>query len=295
MNSEIPIRNFHLSEEELNVMYEDAKSLIFNGHPSEVSNPIAILTGGQPGAGKSGIVLKSKKEFDKINKEPVILDGDTYRGLYPNSSIIAKNYPELYLDITNKATGKVMGRLIEYAIDEGYDFIREGTLNSAEIVDQLINSPRKYKIIIRLLAVSREESLLSCFERYILMKKNMGIGRFTTIEAHDKRFFQFPKTARMQADKGIEIEVYERGQDIAEPVMIYKSSCKDNKYANFEEAINIGRNNSLKQCINNALNRLEYIERELQSLEKKDSKVFIELKKLIHIIDKTLSKEETER
>ena len=295
MNNDMPIKDLHLSEEELDVMYEDAKSLLFDGYPSEVSNPVAILTGGQPGAGKSGIVLKSKKEFDKINKKPVILDGDTYRGLYPNSVVIAKNYPELYLDITNRATGKVMGRLIEYAIDEGYDFIREGTLNSAEIVDQLINSPRKHKIIIRLLAVSREESLMSCFERYILMKKNMGIGRFTTIEAHDKRFYQFPKTARIQADKGVEIEVYERGQDIAEPVMIYKSSCKENKYANFEEALNIGRENSLKQCVTNASKRLECIGRELQLLEQEDSKVFIELKRLRDIIDKILNKEENER
>ena len=123
----------------------------------------------------------------------------------------------------------------------------------------------------------------------------MGIGRFTTIEAHDKRFYQFPKTARIQANKGVEIEVYERGQDISEPVMIYKSSCTDNKYANFEEALNIGRGNSLKQCITNASNRLECIDRELQLLEQGDSKVFIELKQLKDIIDKILNKEENER
>ena len=35
-----------------------------------------------------------------------------------------------------------MGLLIEDSILGGYDFIREGTLNSAEIVDQLIASPK---------------------------------------------------------------------------------------------------------------------------------------------------------
>ena len=71
MNNEMPNRDLYLSEEELEVMYEDAKSLLFDGYPSEVSNPVAILTGGKPGAGKSGIVLKSKKEFDKIVEEEV--------------------------------------------------------------------------------------------------------------------------------------------------------------------------------------------------------------------------------
>ena len=49
------------------------------------------------------------------------------------------------------------------------------------------------KIIIRLLATWREESILSCFERYILMKEATGIGRFITLQSHDKRYIQFQK------------------------------------------------------------------------------------------------------
>ena len=173
--------------------YKDAKNLVLDNHtPADNRTPIAILTGGQPGAGKSGIVIKSRLDFQKIGVNPVILDGDTYRGLYPNAKQIANEQPDKYADITDKATGKVMGLLIEDSILGGYDFIREGTLNSAEIVDQLIASPKCYKIIIRLLATCREESILSCFERYILMKEATGIGRFITLQSHDKRYIQFP-------------------------------------------------------------------------------------------------------
>ena len=94
-----------------------------------------------------------------------------YRILYPNAKEISVNNPEKYAKITDVATGKVMENLIKECILKGYSFIREGTLNSAEIVDQLIESNKSYKIIIRLLATCREESILSCFERYIFAKK----------------------------------------------------------------------------------------------------------------------------
>ncbi|MEI3391464.1 MAG: hypothetical protein V8R30_07640 [Clostridia bacterium] len=75
-------------------------------------------------------------------------------------------------------------------------------LNSAEIVDQLIASPKCYKIIIRLLATCREESRFCCFERYILMKEATGIGRFITLQSHDKRYIQFPKNSKRTREKG---------------------------------------------------------------------------------------------
>lgn len=278
-------KNFNLSEKQFFTMYKAAKLLLFKDILPAKNKPIAILTGGQPGAGKSGIVLKSKKEFSEMKRNPIILDGDKYRGLYPKSIYIANEYPELYLDITNEITGPIMGKLIECAIDGGYDFIREGTLNSAEIVDQLLGSSNNYKIIIRLLAVSREESLLSIFERYIFMKKNMNIARFTTIEAHDKRFNQFIKTAREQANKGIEIEVYERGKEISDPLMIYKSSSKNNEYSNFEKAVEGGKNNSFIQCMKTAKVRLNRIEYELKKTEKFNSKVFEQLDELTKIIN----------
>ena len=191
-----------LTKEEFYSFYYDAKDLLFSNHiPSNSGTPIAILTGGQPGAGKSGIVIKSRMEFEKNGITPVILDGDSYRDLYPNAKKIANEHPDKYAEITDKATGEVMRRLIEYSIDEGYNFIREGTLNSAEIVDQLLYSSKNYKVIIRLLATCREESILSCFERYILMKETTGIGRFITIQSHDKRYEQFPKTAKEQKKK----------------------------------------------------------------------------------------------
>lgn len=267
-----------ITEDEFYRFYKRAKKLVFEDHiPANNRTPIAILTGGQPGAGKSGIVIKSRLDFQKIGVNPVILDGDTYRGLYPNAKQIANKQPDKYADITDKATGKVMELLIQDTILGGYDFIREGTLNSAEIVDQLIGSNKNYKIRIRLLATCREESILSCFERYILMKEATGMGRFITIQSHDKRYIQFPKTAKEQEKKGVQIEVYERGGIINNPRLLYDNKHFNNNFYSFEEALNFGRKHSFEQCKNNIASRITEIEKRLRGMNTNESEILKQL------------------
>ena len=77
--------------------------------------------------------LKPKKDSSIILIRPideyknfVILDVDQYRGMCRNSQVILAKYPELYSDITDKAVGMVMNRIITDAINEGYNFIFEG-------------------------------------------------------------------------------------------------------------------------------------------------------------------------
>lgn len=268
-----------LTDEEFNSFYNDAKELLFSDkRNAKDKNPVAILTGGQPGAGKSGLVIKSRKDFEKAGINPVILDGDTYRGLYPNAEKIAKQYPHMYAEITDRATGKVMEKLIEYSIENGYNFIREGTLNSAEIVDQLLVSPRNYKVVIRLLATCREESILSCFERYILMKEKTGIGRFIQLQSHDKRYYQFPKTAKEQEKKGVEIEVYKRGVTVQNPILLYNNKHFNTRFSNFEEALKYGRNQSYMECRENILRRIANIRTELVRLGSNERSILNQLK-----------------
>lgn len=281
-------KEYALSEEDFENMYKEVKETVIGDITAPEKQPMGILTGGQPGAGKSSIVIMSKIEFAKEQRNPIILDGDTYRGLYKNSIKLAKEHPELYSEITDSATGKIMGRLIEDTINGGYDFIREGTLNGATIVDQLIESEKNYKFIIRLMAVCREESLLCVFERYIAMQKLMGMGRFTTIKAHDKRYEQFPKTAREQMNKGVETEVYERTDDRKCPKIIYKSSSTTNEYASMEEAMSAGRKRSFVKCMQTAKERLIKINADMKELKIEKPEMLQQLQTLNDIINQAI-------
>lgn len=244
------------------------KSIILDTYQKDDKIPTAIFTGGQPGAGKSSIVLKSKIDLAKNNKDSIVFDLDSYRGLFSKSLEIAQQYPEYFQTLTNPYSGKIMEELSNMAIQEGYNFIMEGTMGkSISTLDTLLESGRKYNIIARLLAVSREESIISMFERYILMEEKSGFGRLTTIKDHDERYKNFPNIALTLEGKGVEVEVYERTEDIKNPKLTYKTSDEKNSiYYSVSQAIELGREISREKCYETYEERLEYINYKFEDL-----------------------------
>lgn len=284
---------YALSEDEFEEIYNQAKKLIIGDCKPYKGTPTAIVTGGQPGAGKIGLVLKSKREVTANGEQTVVIDSDIYRGLYKNSMEIAEKYPELYSEITDKATGKITNRLLNELIQGGYNFIFEGTMGKINIIDSLKSAPRKYNIIARLMATSREESLLSVFERYIVMIQNMGMGRYATIEAHDSRYEGFTKVSKLLEGKGVEVEVYERSksiEDIAYPILIYKTSSKKNNYNSVEAALSEGRKRSLDRCKGDIQTRLKKINGDLKGLVENNPDFKKEIDKLDKIFSQSIKK-----
>ena len=51
------------TEEALEELYQKAKLMVFEVGPERQGNPTAIVTGGQPGAGKSGLVKLAVQRF----------------------------------------------------------------------------------------------------------------------------------------------------------------------------------------------------------------------------------------
>lgn len=280
-------KNFQITEDEFEFMYKQAEILTFSGIKPAQERPTAVLTGGQPGAGKTGLMLKTKQEFAQKDMDIVSFDLDSYRCFYKNAGIIARDYPEFYADITGKAAGKVMERLSEKAIKEGYNFILEGTMGkSVYTLDVLKDLGADFNIVARLMAVSREESLLSIFERYIEMRKSMGIGRLTTIESHDSKYDNFPKVASTIEARNVEVEVYERSksiENISRPQMTYKTKSNSNIYSSVEEALQRGRQTSRKRCLSCAESRLEDIKNDILCF-KDDIGLVMEFEKLESII-----------
>ena len=272
---------YKISEFELNSIISKMKSMIFDTYEKSEGIPVAIFTGGQPGAGKSAIVSKSKIDLAKENKDAIVFDLDSYRGLFSKSLEIAQKYPECFQKLTNSYSGKIMEALSNMAIEEGFNFIMEGTMGkSVYTLDVLLKSGKKYNIIARLLAVSREESILSMFERYILMEEKTGFGRLTTISDHDERYENFPNIASTLEEKGVEVEVYERTEDKQNPKLTYKTSNKDlSMYNSVLEALEQGRIASKEKCYENYEERLEYINNKFRELNANDG-LMQELNKL---------------
>lgn len=283
---------YAITKEDFLKMCMQAREDTFKNHFPNQGKPTAIFIGGQPGAGKSALVIKTKKEFLETQKDIIIFDLDMYRGLYKNSIEIAKKYPNLYSEITGKVAGRILEKMSTEAIQNGYNFIIEGTMGKpVYTLDVLQKSSREYNIIVKTLAVSKEESLLSIHERYIEMKKSMGIGRMTKIENHNSKYDNFTNVVDSIECSGIEVEVYERSNGIEDPKMIYKTSSKNNIYSCANEAIIKGRQNSSRICKNNSSQRLESIKEDIKNFGEEE-KYKEQIEKLTSVIEKTMENKE---
>ncbi|MBR3325632.1 MAG: zeta toxin family protein [Clostridia bacterium] len=283
---------YAITKEDFLKMCMQAREDTFKNHFPNQGKPTAIFIGGQPGAGKSALVIKTKKEFLETQKDIIIFDLDMYRGLYKNSIEIAKKYPNLYSEITRKVAGRILEKMSTEAIQNGYNFIIEGTMGKpVYTLDVLQKSSREYNIIVKTLAVSKEESLLSIHERYIEMKKSMGIGRMTKIENHNSKYDNFTNVVDSIECSGIEVEVYERSNGIEDPKMIYKTSSKNNIYSCANEAIIKGRQNSSRICKNNSSQRLESIKEDIKIFGEEE-KYKEQIEKLTSVIEKTMENKE---
>ena len=91
--------------------------------PHDYRNKVAVVLGGQTGAGKSSLVSATKREFKNAGRRIILIDDDQYRRLYPHSKEILANCPEFYTKITATATNKITPKILQFASDNGYNFI----------------------------------------------------------------------------------------------------------------------------------------------------------------------------
>ena len=157
-------KEYKLNEKEYEEMYQNARKIVFQ-NAKTYKNPIAIIVGGQTGAGKGGIDVYSKKEFKKQKLDSIVIDVDSYRMLHPRGEEIVKKYPTWYNDITAQETGPIAKALLKETIEKGYNFIFEGTMKNTEILETMKKMPKNYTKIVRVIATSPKESLLTAFER----------------------------------------------------------------------------------------------------------------------------------
>lgn len=224
-------QQYKLNEKEHEEMYQNARKLIFRDAKT-YKNPVAILIGGQTGAGKGGIDVYSKREFKEKGLDSVVIDVDVYRMLHPKADEIITKYPTLYTEITGQETNPIAKKLLAEAIEKGYNFIFEGTMRNTEILETMRNMPKNFTKIVRVIATSPKESLLTAFERNEEQIAVIGYGRFTNVEVHNNSCEGVAKTLKIVEESGVpdRIQIFTRQEDIVAPKLVYDSERQDNEY-----------------------------------------------------------------
>ncbi|MBR3255080.1 MAG: zeta toxin family protein [Clostridia bacterium] len=209
-------------------------------------NAKAVVLGGQTGAGKSGLVSLSKREFLDNGEQIYLIDDDLFRKFYPKSDEILKECPEFFTVITAIGSSAVTPKIMKYASDNKLNFIFDGTLKNPRIINTAM-SWEGYTINWKIMATSKTESLLSIFERNEELRK-MHAGRLITVNAHNETYIGLePTVIQLEniPDVG-RIQVYSRGVDKQYPVKQYDSEIPG-KYSSAYVALKTIRNENEKQ------------------------------------------------
>ncbi|MBO5477009.1 MAG: zeta toxin family protein [Clostridia bacterium] len=173
---------FKLTNEEHEQIYKYIEEQTFlNKVCSE--KPVAIILGGQPGAGKSFLIKEAKKDF--LDKDIVVINGDEYRRWHPRSKEILNSDEEKYAFYTDPDVREWTSNLFEKAIKNKYNIIFEGTMRTNRICDTIKRLKEEGFIVkIKVLAVHEIDSRISTIERYESQLNYEGHGRKTPVDSH---------------------------------------------------------------------------------------------------------------
>lgn len=262
-----------------------------NTRKQNMQRPIAVILGGQPGAGKSALIATYKERLKKeFNIDAVINNADFYRFCVPGSHKLAIDFPESASRVTDPVVKMMRKNLMEESIAQGQSIIIENTLGDTIVVDKMQES-NVHDIWLALMAVPREESLLSDFERYIKMKESADIARLVSIEAHDKRYDALDKIAINLENNGMRTIVHSRGKTENDFVNVeYDSKDTNKKFRNVTEAMDIIRQRDFKQGVSGYQERLKIIREKMEGFGMTQDESH-ELSQLESIIMKSIIKE----
>lgn len=252
---------YKLSEKQHKDIYNIIEKMTFSNAKS-VENPTAIIVGAQPGSGKGSLIGYSKNKFKDNNI--VIITTDDYKPFHPKAGEIAKEHPTKYCEIVEKDSAKWTNEILNYAIKNKYNFIFECTLRNDRIIERIKElKDNNFHVIVRALAVSYIESLLSAYERYEKQVESRSWGRFFNPLNYNETYKNIPNVIQEIEENEYSdiLEIYKRGEEISNPILVYgngarqyKKTYKLNdinlKYMTAKEAIIMERNEDLKNIVN---------------------------------------------
>ena len=143
--------------------------------------PIAILTGGVPGSGKTTFLRKYAPNLDK--EKIFKIDADEIRAMLPE-------YRGWNSKATHKETQDIYRSLLQ-DVSEGkpcrFDILWDGTMNKAENYLPLLGDLKRlnYDIYMIYLKVPWEVSRKRTLERYVKGSKGMDYGRYVPVQVVD--------------------------------------------------------------------------------------------------------------
>lgn len=129
-NSDIDVKNYDVDLDVENKFPIVWGNLLKGNYISPSNKPVAVLLGGQPGAGKS---YGTKVILDRFNNNILVINGDEFRPYHQHFDAIYAQYGKDFSKYTGEFAGKMVEKVRDEAIKQGFNIVIEGTFRRAEL------------------------------------------------------------------------------------------------------------------------------------------------------------------
>ena len=171
-----------------------------------VERPRAIITAGQPGAGKGSLVDAVKAE---LRDNVVTVDPDELRGYHPKVNALRQQHPYTWSGQTHGDASQWATELRNAAVSERKNLILDTTMPRADVIQDL--QARGYDVEIRAIATHRLESELGVDNRFTQDMDRRGHGRYVPQEVRENVYRNLPGTLDEVAKQtGVPMRIYDR-------------------------------------------------------------------------------------
>ena len=219
---------YRLTEAEHQAIFDKRikPQLFADAKPSD--KPVAVIFGGQPGAGKSASVDDALRELKHRGGAAQII-GDDLRGYHPQYGRLMERDDKTAAFYTDRDTGRWVEKAIEHAKQQRLNVVIEGTMRDGNKVAETMQSLRGagYEVDARALAVNDKLSWQGVMQRYENQKADRGSGRMTAPHSHRDAYEGVPATVeRIEREKLADrMTVYRRGGEA-----IYTNALRDGQW-----------------------------------------------------------------
>lgn len=227
--------SFKLNEADHEKYYRDIETDLL-AHSRPVSHPRVVITGGQPGSGKSRLLEQSKNDFPDGNV--VVINGDDLRSYHPKAEEIFRLDDRRFAERTDPDSRLWTKRLFDQAIETRRNIIFESTMRDPGPISETMKRLKSegYHLTAKVVATHERVSTTGVFRRYEEQKAAKGFGRFSDLSSHDAGYQGMPKTVRFIEEHGLvdKLEVYNRAGDL-----LYDNEFKGDRWDKAPGAVQV--------------------------------------------------------